>query len=205
MIKSAINIFIVVAVCISLIQEIDFSSSSTPEQPQQPVPEVPENGTKVEGLVILSTEHFRKEFKDLMIEKQYNLEVKDYPFEGNEYWLNMFLTHGHMLVVFFLVSKYQAEQDQGKKTKLMILGMVLVFGWMMATPHLKTKRLGLEYRGQKIYQKDSFDGKEIFTKIEEYDEVSTFDLEPPVVPSQPNNNDVKFSTESDFEEEAVLH
>lgn len=133
----------VVAVIISLLQEIDFGSSSTAEQPQAPVPEVPQNGTKVEGLVILSTDSFRKQFKDLLIEKQYNIEVKDYPFEGNEYWLDKFLAHGHMLVVFFLVSKYQAEQDQGKKTKLMMLGMLLVFGWMIATPYLKPQRLGL--------------------------------------------------------------
>lgn len=102
----------------------------------------------------------------MLIEKQYNIEIKDFPFEGNEYWLNMFFNHGHMLVVFFLVSRYQAEQDQGKKTKLMLLGMVLVFGWMMATPYLKPQRLGLQYKGQKIYERDSFDAKEIFGKIE---------------------------------------
>lgn len=117
----------------------------------------------------------------------------------------MFLTHGHMLVVFFLVSKYQSEQDQGRKTKIMMLGMLVVFGWMFATPYLKTQRLGLEYRGQMIYQKDTFEANEIFAKIEEYDEVSTFDLEPPiVVPSQPNN-DIKFATEQEFAEETVLH
>jgi uncharacterized membrane protein len=107
--------------------------------------------------VILSTDGFRKPFKDLLIEKQFNLEVKEFTFEGNEYWVNLFLSHGHMIVVFFLVSRYQAEQDQGRKTKLMILGMVLVFGWMIATPYLKTQRLGLEYKGVKVYEKNSFD------------------------------------------------
>ena len=101
------------------------------------------NGTKVDGLVILSTDKFKKEFKELLIEKDYNLEIKDYPFEDTEYWINLFLTHGHMLVVFLLVSKFQGEQDQSKKTKLMILGMVLVFGWMFLSPQLKTQRLGL--------------------------------------------------------------
>lgn len=57
--------------------------------------------------------------------------------------MNAFLTHGHMLVVFFLVSKYQSEQDQGRKTKIMIGGMLLVFIWMMGTPYLRTQRLGL--------------------------------------------------------------
>ncbi len=71
-----------------------------------------------------------------------------------------------MVVVFLLVSKYQGEQDQGKKTKLMLIGMGLVFVWMMATPHLKTQRLGLEYKGQKIYQKDTFESAELFKVIE---------------------------------------
>lgn len=171
-IKTAINLFIVAAVVISLLQELDFGSSSTsenPNQPATPVAEVPANGTKVEGLLILSTDNFRKPFKELLIEKNYNLEIKEFPFEGNEKYLNMFLTHGHMLVVFFLVSKYQSEQDQGRKTKIMMLGMLVVFGWMFATPYLKTQRLGLEYRGQIIYQKDTFDAQEVFAKIEEYD------------------------------------
>ena len=88
----------------------------------------------------------------------------------------MFLTHGHVLVVFFLVNKYQAEQEQGRKTKIMIFGMLLVFGWMFASPSLRTQRLGLEYKGVKIYEKDIFEPTEIFARIQEYDEVSTFDL-----------------------------
>ena len=63
----------------------------------------------------------------------------------------MFLTHGHMVVVFFLVSRYQSETDQSKKTKWMILGMALVFGWMFLAPNLKPKRLGLEFKGVKVY------------------------------------------------------
>lgn len=130
--------------------------------------------------------------------------MKEFPFEGNEYWLNMFLTHGHVLVVFFLVNKYQAEQDQGRKTKIMIFGMLLVFGWMFATPYLKTQRLGLEYKGQKIYEKSTFEPNEIFAKMQEYDEVSAFDLEPPVIPTQPNS-DIKYSTEKEFDDETVFN
>lgn len=147
LIRSGINVFLCIAIGISLFQELNLTST-TPTDPNQTTttetaPTINENGTRIDGLVILSTEHFRKEFKDLQIEKDYNIEIKDYPFEGNEYWINMFLTHGHMLVVFLMVSKYQNEQDQSKKTKLMILGMVLVFGWMFVSPQLKTRRLGL--------------------------------------------------------------
>jgi len=49
-----------------------------------------------------------------------------------------------MLVVFFLVSKYQNPQnDQGQKTKIMMIGMVLVIGWMFFAPHLKPQKLAL--------------------------------------------------------------
>ena len=91
-----------------------------------------------------------------------------------------------MLVVFFLVSKYQAEQDQSSKTKIMILGMVLVFGWMFASPHLKTKRLGLEYQGHLVYQRDTFSKDELWAKIAVYEEESVFGLEPlPEVTKEP--------------------
>lgn len=75
-----------------------------------------------------------------------------------------------------------------------MIGMVLVFGWMMGAPYLRTQRLGLEYKGQKVYQKDTFDSKQIFSKIEEYDEVSTFDLDP--IPAKPaSQGDIKYSSE----------
>lgn len=76
MIKSAINIFLVAAVVFSLFQELDFGSSAAPtgtDAPAAAVPEIPANGTKVEGLIILSTDNFRRPFKELLIEKNYNL------------------------------------------------------------------------------------------------------------------------------------
>lgn len=95
---------------------------------------------------------------------------------GQEYWLNLFLTHGHILVVFFLVSRYQSEQEQSAKTKLMILGMVVVFGWMFLTPHLKTQRLALDYKGQRVYEKDVFIADDIAKQLAEYNELDTFGL-----------------------------
>jgi hypothetical protein len=180
LVKSAINIFICIAIGVSLFQELRLSSALTEstEEAAQPAPEVNTNGTKVEGLFILSTDSFRKDFKELLIEKDYNIEIKDYPFEGNEYYLNLFLQHGHMLVVFFLVSKYQAEQDPSKKSKIMILGMGLVFAWMFFIPSLKTQRLGLEYKGLQVYQSDAFLKEEILAKLATYEEDSIFDLDP---------------------------
>lgn len=73
-IRSAINIFLCIAIGVSLFQELDFSSSTaSTEQSTEPVAEINQNGTKVDGLVILTSEHFRKDFKDLMVEKDYNI------------------------------------------------------------------------------------------------------------------------------------
>jgi hypothetical protein len=66
----------------------------------------------------------------------------------------MFLTHGHIIVVFFLVSKYQAQTDEGKKTKMMMIGMVFVFAWMFGTPYLKEQRFSIAYKGTKVYESD---------------------------------------------------
>lgn len=78
-IRSAINIFLFIAIAGSLFQELDFSSpSSSPstDTSAPPAPEINSNGTKVDGLIIVTTEHFRTEIKELMIEKDYNLEIK---------------------------------------------------------------------------------------------------------------------------------
>lgn len=178
-VRTAVNIFIFIAIGISLFQEISFVEKQEAAQEEvAPKPEVNVNGTQVEGLYILSTDKFKGQFKDLLIEKDYNIEIKDYPFEDTEYWINLFLTHGHMVVVFFLVSRHQAEQDQSKKMKIMMLGMALVFGWMFLSPQLKTQRLGLEYKGVRVYQKDDFDKDEILAKITTYEEDSVFGLDP---------------------------
>ena len=96
----------------------------------------------------------------------------------------MFLKHGHLIVVFFLVSRYQSEQDQSRKTKLMGFGMVLVIAWMFLTPYIKTKRLGLEYKGVRVYEQISFERDEIIDKIIKYEEESVFGLDP--IQEEPN-------------------
>ena len=83
-----------------------------------------------------------------------------------------------MVIVFLLINKYQNEQDQSKKTKFMIFGMVVVFGWLFFAPHFKTQRLGLEYKGVRVYQRNEFVKSEIINKIEIYEEDSAFDLDP---------------------------
>lgn len=51
----------------------------------------------------------------------------------------------------------------------MVLGMVLVFGWMYLSPTLKPKRLGLEFKGVKVYLNEQFVKDEIAAKIEVYE------------------------------------
>lgn len=72
-VKAGITIFLVVAVAVSLFQELSFGESTKPTEVQAAAADVPANGTKVDGLVILSTEKFRKEFKDILTEKEYSI------------------------------------------------------------------------------------------------------------------------------------
>ncbi|CAM6006148.1 unnamed protein product [Sphagnum balticum] len=173
-VKSAINVFLIIAVAVSLFQELNFTTTANPDQPQEPVPEINSNGTKVEGLTILATDKFHKSFKDLLIRIDYNIEIKEYPFEGEEYWVNLFLTHGHIMVVFFLVGKYQSEQDQARKTKLMGIGMVLVIAWMFLTPYIKPQRFALEYKGVKTLESEVFVEEDVLKMIGEYDDIAAF-------------------------------
>ena len=157
---------------------------------------VPENGTKIEGLTILTTDSFRKPFTKLLADKDYNVEMKEYPFEGQEYYLNLFLTHGHVLVVFFLMSRYQSSNNESSKTKVMMVGMVLVLAWLFASPHLKTERLGLEYKGQQVYTADEFYEEKIWAKVAEYEEMDTFGLDP--TPAAEKKNPVEVAPEEEF-------
>lgn len=63
--------------------------------------------------------------------------------------------------------------------------MALVFGWMFLSPHLKTRRLGLEFKGVKVYEKESFVKEQIASKLEVYEEESAFDLDPIPEPPKP--------------------
>jgi hypothetical protein len=58
----------------------------------------------------------------------------------------------------------------------MILGMVLVVGWMFLTPQLKTQRLALDYKGQRVYEKDVFIPNDIEKQLADYNELDTFGL-----------------------------
>ena len=67
-VKTAITIFIFVAIGISLFQELSFVSKSDAAQEEAaPKPEINVNGTQVEGLYILTTDKFRGQFKELLI------------------------------------------------------------------------------------------------------------------------------------------
>lgn len=69
----------------------------------------------------------------------------------------------------------------------MMLGMALVFGWMFFSPQLKTQRLGLEYKGVRVYQRDDFNKDEIAAKLASYEEDSVFGLDPIPEPAPAND------------------
>ena len=66
LVRTGINIFIALAIGVSLFQELNFLAekpqTEADDAPAKKVPQVPENGTKVEGLVILSTDRFKSNF-----------------------------------------------------------------------------------------------------------------------------------------------
>ena len=62
--------------------------------------------------------------------------------------------------------------------KIMVLGMALVLGWMFFSPQLKNQRLGLEYKGVRVYQRDDFNKDQLVTKLTAYEEDSAFGLDP---------------------------
>lgn len=102
------------------------------------------------------------------------MEIKPYEFQGAEYWINMVLTYGHILVVYVLMNRYQSEQDAGKKKKLMMIGVVAVLGWFFLSPQLKTHRVALEVNGAIVYQSDVLVEKDLIDKIAEFDDLVAF-------------------------------
>ena len=66
LVRAAINVFIAVAIGVSLFQEFSFLSEkpvdNTDSASESKPAEVNVNGTKVDGLVILSTDKFKRNF-----------------------------------------------------------------------------------------------------------------------------------------------
>lgn len=173
-VRSTINVFILIAIAISLFQELSLvNRNQTPvgdgttseSTDTASTKQVELNGTRVEGIVLRVTDKFHGPVKEMLIKHEYNVEIKSYEFQGPEYWLNMALNYGHVIVVYILMGRYQSETDAGRKKKIMILGIGLVLGWFFLTPHLKTQRIAVEVNGSLIYQKDTLIEQEIVEKI----------------------------------------
>lgn len=60
-----------------------------------------------------------------------------------------------MLIVYFLMNKYQTETDGGMKTKIMIVGVLLTIGWFLGTPYIKPQRIALQVNGRITYERDT--------------------------------------------------
>ncbi len=77
----------------------------------------------------------------------------------------MLLNYGHMIVMWFMMTKYKAEQNESNKKKIMILGFVLVFGWMIAGNVFKPQSITIEYENKEMYSSDTIVKADIISKI----------------------------------------
>jgi hypothetical protein len=73
--------------------------------------------------------------------------------------MNMVFNWGHIILIYFLMSKYKMETDDGKKKKIMIGGALAVVVWFYASSQFRPQALGVEVHGSKVYDKDYFNEK----------------------------------------------
>jgi len=126
-------------------------------------------GPKLQGIRIQSSDKFQTPLKELLAKKQLNIEIVQYEFQGNEYWVSMIANWGHMVLIFFFMSKHKSETDEGKKKKIMIVGALAVVAWFYFSPQLKPQRFAVEVNGSKVYEKDYLIEEEVASALEEYE------------------------------------
>lgn len=122
-IKTFLDLFIAASLLITFGQDIYRMTASTtsparsPSHGESPAdetivnePEMPST-PEVEGIVILVTDNLRKPLQELLAAEKYNIKTDSYKFDGPEWWFDTVLTYGHMVIVYFLMSKYKAESN----------------------------------------------------------------------------------------------
>ena len=58
--------------------------------------------------MVKATEKYDAEIKTLLATEGYNVEVKAYEFKGNEWYFNLILNYGHILVTWMAMTKYKS-------------------------------------------------------------------------------------------------
>jgi hypothetical protein len=126
-----------------------------------------------------------------LAQKQLNIEIVSYEFQGNDYWMNMIASWGHVAIIFYFMTRHKNETDGGKKRTIMIMGAVAVVGWFYFSPKLKPQRFAIEVKGMKVYERDYFMDEEVANILEEHE----FEIDEMNENSKPQaSNDAKGET-----------
>ena len=68
--------------------------------------------------------------------------IKPYALEGVEWVFNMILTYGHFAVAMYIYSNFKNPQNsQSKKIKIVVVGMVILFGWIYLSPRIGYEKI----------------------------------------------------------------
>jgi hypothetical protein len=78
-----------------------------------------------------------------LVKNEFNVEIKPYEFQGPDYWFNMFLNYGHVLIIYLLMGKYKTETDEPLKKKIMFAGIAFVAAWFLLTPMIKPQKIAI--------------------------------------------------------------
>lgn len=141
LIKASINVFIMIALFVSLFQDLSSIKTAQELSPQPQNQTEPNTGPEIPGVVVKASDNLIKPVSDMLKSESYNIKVESYDFEGNEWWWEAFIKYGHFVIVYILLGRYQTENNPSMKKKYIIIGVSLMFIWFMVLPKFKIDRI----------------------------------------------------------------
>ncbi len=68
----------------------------------------------------------------------------------------MIFNWGHIVLIYFLMTKYKTETNDATKKKIMIGGALAVVAWFYLSSQFRPQALAVEVHGSKVYDRDYF-------------------------------------------------
>ena len=69
--------------------------------------------------------------------------MESYKFEGADWWFEMIINYGHIVLVYMLMSKYKTETNAQTKKIIMFGGGALMLVWLFLLPQFKQAKLSI--------------------------------------------------------------
>lgn len=82
-IKTTINVFIMVAFIVSLYQDLSTVRVGGSGESNEKADVVVDKGPEIQGVVLKVSDNLRKPVNDMLTSEKYNVKVEGYDFEGN--------------------------------------------------------------------------------------------------------------------------